>query len=102
MLPFTCFEIPHRYKEKLLFEELYFCVLLDINSLRETIEQNGFSCKILEDGQLELRTEAGPMVVGENSMARILYECMSVKTFLRYVKEVSDLGVQESDEGLSV
>lgn len=101
MLPFTCFEIPDQYKEKLLFEEVYFCVLLDISSLRETIEQNGFSCKILEDGQLELRTEAGPMVVGENSMARILYECMSVKTFLRYVKEISNLGIQESDEGIS-
>jgi hypothetical protein len=103
LLPFTCFDIADRYKEKLLLEELYFCVLLDMNSLREIIEQNGYFCKILQDGRLEVidtsRKEDGPMVVGGNLMARVLYECMSVKTFLRYLREMREMSDLAHESG---
>jgi len=95
--PFTCFDIPFSYKEKLLFEEVGFCVLLDLNSLARIMEESGFPSKVLEDS-LEWALEIFHKVKGEMvrekisylPVRRLWYECLSVKTFLNYTKEMSE------------
>jgi len=91
IMPFTCFEIPLLHKEKLLFGEVNFCVILEINSLRRVMEKNGFRCRILKDKAwiLEVsnrRGKLGSMKVGFGLISRLLYECLSVKTFMDYAK----------------
>lgn len=95
IMPFTCFEIPLSYKEKLLFREISFCVLLDVNSLRRIIEENGFHCKVLEGSYpwfLEVSDVAKgkpePSLISYELVSRLLYECLSLKTFLYYLKDM--------------
>lgn len=98
IMPFTCFEIPILYKEKLLFGEVNFCVLLDINSLRRIMEQNGFDCRILKGsgkGILEVSNSQGkfkPMVIGHCLIDRLVYECLSIETLIDYTKEIYKAG----------
>lgn len=93
MMPFTCFDIPLSYKEKLLFEEVGFCVILDLNSLARIIEESGFPCKVvLKDSALEVshkvRGKIAHLQLGYGPVYRLLLECLSVKSFLDYVKRM--------------
>ena len=87
-MPFTCFEIPFSYKEKLLFREVNFCVMLDLNSLRRIMEENGYDCRILKDSEtwvLEVSDKSAETEHGKISfglISRLLYECLSIDTFL--------------------
>lgn len=97
IMPFTCFELPLSYKEKLLFREMNFCVLLDVNSLRRIIEETGFHCKVLEGSYpwlLEVsdvaKGKTGPQLISYGLVNRLLYECLSVKTFLCCLKDMRD------------
>jgi len=93
MMPFTCFDIPLSYKEKLLFEEVGFCVILDLNSLARIIEESGFPCKVLKDSNeyaLEVshkvRGKVLHLELGYDPIYRLLLECLSVKSFLDHAK----------------
>lgn len=91
--PFTCFEMPLLYKEKLVFGDINFCVMLDINTLCQIVRDNGFNCKKMKfsDGWVfEISIpegKQGPFLVGVGLAYRLLYECLSVETFLSYLKE---------------
>lgn len=95
IMPFTCFEIPVLYKEKLLFREVNFCVMLDLNSLCRIMEENGYNCRISQDsktGILEVSDKAAESEHGEIGFGiidRLLYECLSIDTVLNYLKEMS-------------
>ena len=102
IMPFTCFEIPFQHKEKLFFKEVNLCVILDINSLSRILEENGFHCKILKNsdkGVLEIfdigKRKSEPIIIGYGLINRLLYECLSVKTFVDYAKEVSEKFMKE-------
>lgn len=97
MMPFTCFDIPLSYKEKLLFEEVGFCVVLDLNSLARIMEESGFPCKVLEDSNkyalevsYKVRGKISHLKLGYDPVYRLLLECLSVKSFLNYAKEMSE------------
>lgn len=94
MMPFTCFEIPFSYKEKLLFREINFCIMIDVNSLRRIIQENGYNCRITKssDGLIlevsSITREKEYVQISEGLIGRLLYECLSVETFINYIKEV--------------
>lgn len=101
IMPFTCFEIPLSCKEKLLFKEVNFCVMIDANSLSGIMEKNGFHCRVLKDsgmGILEISNIAkgkfGPLTIGYGLIDRLLYECLSIKTFVNYVETMSEKAVK--------
>ena len=102
-MPFTCFDISPRYKHELLFRTMDFCVLLDLNSLCQIMQENGFRCRILESSErkhyfdysiLEVSYEKGanePSHISYGMISRLLYECLSVETFIDYQKESDSL-----------
>lgn len=97
IMPFTCFEISLPYKEKLLFKEVGFCVLLDLNSLCRTIEESGLHCKLLKDScpailevSIVAKGKMIPCPIGYSLIYRMLYECLSFKTLLYYTKVMSE------------
>lgn len=66
------------------------------------LEENGFHCKILKNfdkGILKIfdigKRKFGPGIIGYGLINRLLYECLSVKTFVDYVKEVSEKLMKE-------
>lgn len=99
-LPFTCFEIPLEYKEMLIFRDINVCIVLHLEVLCQVLEENGYRCRILRHKKpdafsLELQNNAqkklGPHVVGPYPIHRMVYECMSVRTFIDYMKESEKL-----------
>ena len=93
--PFTCFDIPTTYKRMLLFGEIVFCVFLDVTSLQNLLLKEGFECEIVrtkKTGVFEIANlhngKFGPCVVGRSVIDRLLYECLSVETFVNYLEIV--------------
>ena len=92
--PFTCFDIPISYKEKLLLGEVTFCVLLDIHSLRRVLQDKGFPCEIKDSewGILQISRsfdgDRQTLQVGMGLIDRLLYECLSIETFINYLREL--------------
>lgn len=92
IMPFTCFEIPLSYKKKLLSKEVNLCVMLDLNSLSRIVQKNGYNCRLApedsDSGYLEVSErgrEKQSIIVSGGVMFRLLYECLSVKTFIDYL-----------------
>lgn len=92
-LPFTCFDMPLKYKEMLLFRDVTVCVVVDLDSLCRIIAKRGYCCRVLknsEKGLFEItdnaQKELGSMIVGYYPVLRMIYECMSVHTFIGYVE----------------
>lgn len=97
IMPFTCFDIPLSYKEKLLFGEINFCVLLDLNSLCRILEKNGFKCRVLKDLEVRIfgsiieifdktHKNLGYGTITYGMISRLLYECLSIRTFVDYAR----------------
>lgn len=92
MVPFTWFDVPFSYKVKLLLGELFFCIVLDIDSLKKILEKNNLECEIPEDrthGVLKvslLGDESSPSFFVWGLAFRMVYECLSVKTVLVYTQ----------------
>jgi hypothetical protein len=92
VMPFTCFEIPLSYKKALLSREVNLCILLDLNSLARIVQENGYVCRVLpadsNRGYLEVSEhghEKESMTIGSGTIYRLLYECLSVETFIAYL-----------------
>lgn len=106
IMPFTCFDIPARYKHDLLFRTTNFCVLLDLSSLCRIMVENGFRCRILENSEsersfnnaiLEISNEKGankPSYISSELISRLLYECLSVETFIDYQKTMDSIKME--------
>jgi len=106
IMPFTCFDISPQYKHELLFRTTNFCVLIDLNSLCRIMQENGFRCWILENSEreryfgnpiLEVFNEKGanePSYTTFGLVSRLLYECLSVETFVDYHKAFDSLSME--------
>lgn len=88
ILPLPNFEIPLKFKLKLLLGEINLCTFLDINSLCDILKEQGF------DSIVEKRGDAGPIrvtspsgksfMLGYGIIERLLYGCLSLQTVIEY------------------
>jgi hypothetical protein len=93
-LPLTCFEIPQRYKEKLLFGDIGVCVFVDLRRLAETLSRHGFRSSVIRyrnEGLVRIKVprSTSPLIMKEGLIGRFLYEFTSVDTIIGYTRELS-------------
>jgi len=92
ILPLPIFEIPVKFKLKLLLGKVNFCTFLDMNSLCNVLNEKGFDCIVKEEGdavQINVTRPSGEsLMLGDGIIGRLLYECLSVQTVLDYTMDV--------------
>jgi hypothetical protein len=94
IMPFTCFDLPAYQKEKLLFNDINFCVFLDLNSLVQIFEKSGIQCKISKNSKCGILKVSGIKgnnagIVGYPMTNRLIYECLSVETLIDFILCIS-------------
>lgn len=94
ILPVTCFNLPRKYKEQILFGDIGVCVFVDLRRLAETLTFQGFPSKVIRDRtEGLLRTKfsnvVAPIIMKEGLLVRLLYEFASVETITGYMRDMN-------------